>query len=135
MGLDAKTAYGRRYWRENRDELLEYHRRYRAENKERLAARNASYRATNRKMLADKSRDRRYGLGPGQFDALLLAQSGRCASCGDAFSAAPKSLHVDHCHSSGEVRGLLCGGCNTAAGMLKDSARRCRQLAYYLESF
>lgn len=51
-----------------------------------------------------------------------------CCSCGDKAERA----HVDHCHRTGVIRGLLCHGCNVAAGMLKDSASKAYLLARYL---
>lgn len=40
--------------------------------------------------------------------------------------------HVDHDHRTGRIRGLLCGSCNRAAGLLADSAERAVSLALYL---
>ncbi len=69
-----------------------------------------------------------YGIGLGYFDAMVLAQGGRCV-CGEEL----RSLHVDHDHKTGRVRGLLCRACNLAAGYLKDCPGRARRLAAYLE--
>lgn len=52
-----------------------------------------------------------YGLAPGQYDALLAAQGGRCAICRRA-TGKTRRLAVDHDHQTGEVRGLLCSPCN-----------------------
>lgn len=46
---------------------------------------------------------------------MVLKQGGRCAVCGEE-----KKLHVDHCHDTGKVRGMLCFACNTGIGKLKD---------------
>jgi hypothetical protein len=56
-------------------------------------------------------------------------QRGLCAACGMKCD----DLHVDHEHGTGIVRGLLCQGCNTAAGLLDDCHVRARGLAEYLE--
>jgi hypothetical protein len=74
----------------------------------------------------------RYGLTQASYLAMLEAQNGVCAVC----SAPPKagrSLHVDHCHSSGKVRGLLCPNCNSALGHAKDDQERLRLLGEYLK--
>ena len=59
---------------------------------------------------------RKYGITLADYDAMLLAQGGGCAIC-----AAPEpdgqSLHVDHDHDTGAVRGLLCFTCNAGIGM------------------
>lgn len=61
------------------------------------------------KAHAKKKRVGNYGLTPAQYDAMLAKQSGVCAICGRA----PRgSLVIDHDHSDGTVRGLLCRRCN-----------------------
>lgn len=70
-----------------------------------------------------------YGLTPEAYDALLLKQDGRCAIC----LRIPKCFDVDHSHVTGAVRGLLCHGCNTAIGVLQDSAANLRRAAAYVE--
>jgi len=46
---------------------------------------------------------------------------------------AQETIHVDHNHKTGIVRGFLCGGCNRALGILKENPIRIRQLADYIE--
>lgn len=53
-----------------------------------------------------------YGLTPEKFDEMREAQGGCCAFCGEP----KKRLVVDHCHKTGNVRGLLCVRCNVALG-------------------
>lgn len=77
------------------------------------------------------ARKYRYGLTDKQYRDLLDAQDGRCAICGDVM--APP--HVDHCHTSGTVRGLLCNNCNKALGHLKDDPTRLLAAADYLLGF
>lgn len=72
----------------------------------------------------------RYGVTEEEYRAAFAAQSGACGICGDAVA-----LVVDHCHESGQVRGLLCRSCNVAIGFLRDSPDRARSAAEYLEAF
>ena len=57
------------------------------------------------------------------------AQDGRCAICG----AVSGRLFVDHCHTTGNVRGLLCVACNNALGQFRDSVSALRRAIDYLE--
>ena len=79
---------------------------------------------------------RRYGITPEQFDELLASQAGRCAICGETpdpdGKGAYSRLHIDHCHETGLVRGLLCGRCNAALGHFRDDPGRLAAAINYL---
>lgn len=55
--------------------------------------------------------------------------------CSNPRCTETKRLHMDHDHSTGKFRALLCSGCNTALGMAKEDADRIRGLADYIERF
>lgn len=61
-----------------------------------------------------------YGLTTDSYNALLKAQSNRCAICHSTDWGKP-SPSIDHCHITGRVRGLLCNRCNRAMGMFRDN--------------
>lgn len=86
--------------------------------------------------IAAKSRDlkKTYGIDIEQYNAILLLQDSSCAICKKHSSNFERSLAVDHCHSSGKVRGLLCINCNRAVGNLKDSIDLAKNLISYLEA-
>ena len=75
---------------------------------------------------------RKYGVTLADYDAMLAAQDGKCAVC----LTTPETqrygvFHVDRCHASGAVRGLLCRGCNTVLGVVNDDpAALARAIAY-----
>ena len=71
---------------------------------------------------------RNYGMTKEQFTQLLADQDGVCAVC----RRKPKKFTVDHCHTSGRVRGLLCYSCNSALGMFKDSPELIQAAKDYL---
>lgn len=58
----------------------------------------------------------------------------RNARCNNLGCPNTTNLHIDHCHDTGNVRGLLCAGCNLSLGRLKEDVERIRGLADYLES-
>ncbi len=87
--------------------------------------------------LASKSRYRErnlmsfYGIGLAEYDRLFKSQDGRCAICR---RPSTKNLYVDHDHATGVLRGLLCGPCNSALGMLCDSPFLLERAAEYLNA-
>lgn len=75
---------------------------------------------------------KKFGITVEKYNEILEAQSGVCAICGFVCSSG-KSLAVDHDHSTGAIRGLLCSHCNLTLGYMKDSPLRLRAAAAYLE--
>ena len=74
---------------------------------------------------------RKYGISLEQYDAMLAAQDHGCAICAGQ-SAGGRRLAVDHCHTTGKVRSLLCQDCNLALGYIKDDPEHAERLAAYL---
>ncbi|WTR53838.1 endonuclease VII domain-containing protein [Streptomyces sp. NBC_00122] len=69
-----------------------------------------------------------YGITEAQHDEMIAAQGGLCCICLKAPAA-----HVDHCHETGRVRGVLCFNCNTAIGLLGDDPGTIQRAISYLE--
>jgi hypothetical protein len=85
----------------------------------------------------EKARDsdmrRKYGISLKKYEKMYEDQNGRCAICGIEENNAPRgSLFIDHCHISGEVRGLLCHFCNTGLGNFKDDTENLKKAQWYL---
>ena len=66
-----------------------------------------------------------YGITLDQYNEMLSKQDGKCMIClsdnNGFYNKKPKAFAVDHCHTTGKIRGLLCGDCNTGIGLLKDN--------------
>ncbi|MER5910621.1 endonuclease VII domain-containing protein [Streptomyces sp. NPDC001982] len=71
---------------------------------------------------------RHYGLTEAERDAMVASQRGLCVICLQA-----PAVHVDHCHKTGRVPGVLCFNCNSAIGKLGDDPDAVRRAASYLE--
>ena len=69
-----------------------------------------------------------YGLTAEEYKAVWTYQGGVCAGCGRA-TGATRKLSVDHRHSDGLVRMLLCRVCNNYLGWVRDDPEALRRLA------
>lgn len=118
-------AYGKAYSDRRRSKIQEANARRRAD-----PVKRAKY-TRDRKLTWLKL----YGLTPETHDQLLQKQGGVCAIChrpGQVF--AERNLHVDHDHATGQVRGLLCGGCNWGLGRFEDDTARLQRAIEYLKN-
>jgi len=85
-----------------------------------------SYRRTQR----DLRYRRLYKITLEEYETMFEEQGGSCAICGNPSGV---SLAVDHDHITGKVRGLLCWSCNSAIGLLGDTAESVMKAVRYLE--
>jgi hypothetical protein len=117
-----------------RERTREQRNAYMRERYQRDPQRHISAMSAWRKANPDRYRDQylraNFGITLVDYRRLLEKQEGVCAICGGEPTAI---LAVDHCHTTGSVRGLLCGGCNAGLGQFKDDPARLRQAAAYIE--
>jgi hypothetical protein len=89
-------------------------------NKAIVNARNRAYREANPLAMREWHLRSKLGISIADYDELLRRQRGGCAVCHKP--PGNISLHVDHDHVTGKIRGLLCVGCNNAIGQFHDDA-------------
>lgn len=119
---DCKTCAGAR------------HSDWRLKNLDKAAANSRKWRVDNAERFKDHGIKANYGLPLGTYDKMFAEQDGKCAICGTARPRGRgRRFHVDHCHDTGAVRGLLCSGCNTGLGHFEDSVDRLHSAVSYLE--
>jgi hypothetical protein len=82
----------------------------------------------------DRILQRDYGITIDQFNELLEYQNGECAICSADITKERRGLNVDHCHTTGIVRGLLCPTCNMGLGQLGDNLASLEKAVAYLKS-
>lgn len=99
-------------------------RRSRAKNIDKVRETQREWHKRDRQLNPTKIRHvrilRTYGLTPEQFDTILASQNGVCGIC---LTDTPegRGWHVDHCHKTGAIRGILCTKCNTGGGLFNDN--------------
>ena len=119
---DRVNAYMREYLKDyrkkNRKKLRAAHRKWYAANKHAISVKGQR----RYEQLRDCTLRKKYGIGVAEYNAMLLKQSGRCAICLTDAPGGRGRFHVDHCHDTKRVRGLLCNQCNRMVGQGKDIA-------------
>ncbi len=135
-GCRACEVLIRADWREkNPDKNSEYARRWAKENPGRHASNKKAWRANNPRKARSSVLFRTYGITLEDYERFLEKQNGGCAICGaETADASGRRLHVDHCHSTGRVRGLLCRDCNTILGYSNDQIEILQRAISYLQS-
>ena len=93
-----------------------------------------SWDANNPDKRKDNYLRRTYDITLDEYNELFAEQHGCCAICDKHQSEVAKSLHVDHCHDTGEVRGLLCFDCNIGIGKLGDNLEGLEKAVNYLRN-
>jgi hypothetical protein len=112
---------------EQRQKRTEYMRKWREENRE---AFNQMCNASHKRSKLSKSPDERhdqhlrswYGIDRAEYLSIFEEQGGCCAICGaKSLGGKSKRFHVDHCHKTHKIRGLLCNQCNTRLGWFESN--------------
>lgn len=116
--LTAKASVAR-----NKEKVLAYKKAYREENPEFVAAGKKRWSQMNPDKVRDNMLKVKYGISLDQYNIMLDEQGHKCKICSSPNSRSKQSKHfsVDHCHTTGKVRGLLCSNCNFAIGLINDS--------------
>lgn len=146
--LTRRREYQAEYREKHRSRSFDYKKAWREkltpEQKEQMLARRRNSYHKNKEIVLPKERARvrliplaiksaakrlrRYGITQAQYDEMLIVQGGVCALC-----QIKPPVDVDHCHSTGEIRGLLCRGCNVGLGQLGDTVEGLQRAITYLQ--
>ena len=116
--------------------LSEYHKdkTKRDGHKPRCKTCASIYFQENRAEKLDKARIRNYGVTREEFDQMIKDQDGSCEICKLPF-VPNKTPHVDHCHTTNRIRGLLCNHCNRGLGGFRDSIKIMQSAQEYIKKY
>ena len=148
--IERRRAVHNSYYAKNKVRILARNKLYRAENKdkqytypslsrERRRVYEKRWKELNPEKVSRAIESCRlkklYGISLAQYEKMFASHSGLCDACGcqPTGKRAKAKLQVDHCHGTGFIRGLLCGNCNTALGMLSDSPDKIVKLLLYVK--
>jgi len=76
-----------------------------------------------------------YGISLKQYNEILEKQGGVCAICGCNGNGFQRRFHLDHNHSNGKIRAILCHRCNLTLGNAKDNVPLLKKVIDYLEKY
>lgn len=106
----------------------EYRANWYKENKDRVKAVHRVWHYKNK-----------YGITPEYYEVMLKEQNYVCKICfkpeesKEHRTGKVRKLAIDHCHTTGKIRGLLCRKCNHALGLFNDDSHRLFNAIMYLE--
>lgn len=121
----------RKWYKANPEKERERKRKYREANSEKIQERSHNWYEANSEKVRNRNLRKKYGLDLEDFNTWLEAQGHACRICGTRNRG--KAFHVDHCHETKRLRGILCTKCNTMLGQAQDNPAILRAAALYLE--
>lgn len=139
-----KKLYDQQRYLSTKEQQNERSREWYKKNKDRVAEERRIQATEWRRNNPDKAKDaylkRKYNISLEEYQQLLQLQNYVCAICKEPESKVDhkaektNSLTVDHCHKTGEIRGLLCDRCNRAIGLFHDDPKLLEFATNYLRT-
>jgi len=120
---DKIIARTKKYNREHSEHRNKLGRERYAINKNGRADYHREYRRKRFHIIREWNLRNSYGIGVKEYERILTSQSNKCAICDTPAPVSGRHFPVDHDHSTGKVRGILCHTCNHLLGYAKDSEK------------
>ena len=123
--------YVAKHYQENKETYLEKADNWKTANPQKRKDVANKYAKRNPKKLRNNSLKSQYGITLEEFNDKMSLQQHKCVICGNEFKNT-KDAHMDHCHTSGKIRDILCKGCNIGLGHFKESIPTLLSAVQYL---
>ncbi len=145
---ERRTETAREWRKNNPEKIKEHSKRSRIKNRTKILARQKIWTENNKERHKEQAKiwynenkertrnsqlKRNFGITLEEYNKFLDLQNNGCAICGG--EAGKKSFSVDHDHTNGKVRELLCRGCNVGIGNLKDDPELLEKAINYIKKF
>jgi hypothetical protein len=118
----------------NKDRVREQQRKWRNKNLEYQTQKSKEWYDNNKDRVRDLQLKKEFGISLDKYNEMRDTQNGVCFLCGGGPDARFKNLAVDHDHTTGKVRKLLCRGCNVGIGNLRDDPELLEKAAKYIRN-
>jgi len=111
-----------------------YRHEYYKLNKNKICAYSRKWHKENPRAVKSSKLKQAYGMTVEEYDKMVLDQDNRCKICGseNTNNKTQTRLCVDHCHTTGKIRGLLCDNCNKSLGLMRDDPEVLKKALDYL---
>jgi len=132
---EKRNTYARNYYHANKEKRSVYQKKYSATHGHVYSRASKKWRTTHpeKHLMGNRKRSlrRKYGLTIDQMKQMYISQDGVCAICTEKFKNT-KNMQVDHNHTTGQVRQLLCGPCNYLIGNAKEDVSIMKRAIDYI---
>lgn len=148
----TRQAHQKKYYQKNADKIKLRCKEYAKKNSERCAESRRKYYQDNKEIIKARAKEwsrhnpadtvkkrkhqlrSKYDISVEEFNNLLQFQNHKCAIC-NLEDFGKKGPMMDHCHSTGKNRGILCRGCNTGLGNFKDDISKLISAVSYINKY
>ena len=136
---EDRNAYRKKWQQEHKAEVKAERKEYYQNHKEEMARNHKEYRQLHPEVTRKHLLKKFYSITPEEYKLLEDKQEGKCAICGEKetskhrISGKTTKLAVDHNHTTGKIRDLLCRSCNIGIGSFKDSWELMESASIYLK--
>ena len=129
-----RSEYHTKYYQDNKDAYAERGKVRRESDRDGYRKYHREYHHNNKDKKRDAQLKYEYGVSLVEYNTMFEQQGMCCAACKSDVNQGliGKNFPLDHCHSTGKVRGVLCTNCNKALGLLADNPERVLNLYKYL---
>ena len=122
------------YYIDNAEKIKEHRQQYYIDNKENILEKCKQYQKDNVEKNKEYQKQYRYNVTQEQYNQIFDKQNGCCAICKKHQSEFKKALDIDHNHTTGKIRGLLCMKCNRGLGYFDDNTNKLDNASSYLKN-
>lgn len=128
----CRAKYMVKHYKENRERERAVRKSWYEKNKLAVCEKMKAERLANPEKHILGRRLRKYGLTKEQFLEKMSSQNNSCEICNRPFAGTP---YIDHCHTTGITRGLLCSQCNTGFGLFREDVAVFKKCIAYAKKY
>ena len=121
---------------EEKERKKQINKKWKKNHREKYLAQKKRYYEKHKDQWVNQKHkiERKYGITEEQYKIMVIQQNNKCLICGKSSNNQIRRLAIDHCHTTGKIRGLLCDNCNLGLGAFQDNPEILQSAIKYLEN-